>query len=147
MTIGELCRHHRRIALDANVLIYLLEGVQPLAAIGQALVDAIEAGEVGGVMASIGLAELATGPARSGDAALVERYADELRSIAGLGIHPLTADLAVEAAIIRGLRKVSLADAIHLATARAAGATAFVTNDRSLRGSRHLSVIYLGDIS
>lgn len=146
MTVAELCRRHRRIGLDTNVLVYVLEDVAPFAAIGQAILNAIEVGRVSAVLASIGLGELATGPAQSGDAALVERYLDELQSIAGLRIQPLSAEVAVDAAIIRGSRRIGLADAIHLATARAAGATAFITNDRSLRGSAKLEVLYLDDL-
>jgi predicted nucleic acid-binding protein len=147
VTIAELCAGHRRIGLDTNVLVYLLEDVAPFAATSQAITDAVEAGWVSAVLASIGLAELATGPAGSGDGALVERYRDELRSMTGLRIEPLSAEIAVDAAIIRGSRRIGLADAIHLATARAAGATAFVTNDRSLRGSPKLDVIYLDDLA
>jgi predicted nucleic acid-binding protein len=146
VTIGELCRRHHRIGLDTNVFIYLLEDRTGLASVSQALIDAIESGVTRGVLATIGLAEMAIGPARSGDAALVERYAYEIAAIPGLRIDPLTPDLAIEAAIVRGTRGVGLADAIHLATARASGATAFVTNDRSLRGSRHLAVVYLDEL-
>jgi predicted nucleic acid-binding protein len=76
---------------------------------------------VSAVLASIGLAELVTGPAATGDGALLERYGDELRSMTGLRIEPLSADIALDAAIIRGSRSIGLADAIHLATARATG--------------------------
>jgi predicted nucleic acid-binding protein len=147
MTIAELCMGHRRIGLDTNVLVYLLEDIAPFAASSQAIMDAVEAGRVSAVLASIGLAELVTGPTRRGDGALVERYADELRSMTGLRIEPLSAGIAVDAAIIRGSRRIGLADAIHLATARAAGAGAFVTNDRSLRGSTKLEVAYLDDLA
>jgi predicted nucleic acid-binding protein len=41
---------------------------------------------------------------------------------------------------------MSLADAIHMASARAAGATAFVTNDRRVRGSAKLEVVYLDEL-
>ena len=146
MTIAELCVGHRRIGLDTNVLVYLLEDVAPFAATSQAIMDAVEARRVSAVLASVGLAELVTGPARTGDGALVERYADELRSMTGLRIEPLSADVALDAAIIRGSRPIGLADAIHLATARAAGASAFVTNDRSLRGTTKLEVVYLDDL-
>lgn len=40
-----------------------------------------------------------------------------------------------------------MGDAIHLATARAAGATALVTNDRRIRSVPRLEVIYLDDIA
>ena len=146
VTVAELCQRHRRIGLDTNVLVYVLEDVTPYAAIGQAIVNAIEARHVSAVLASIGLAELATGPVQSGDAALVERYVDEFRSVSGLVIAPLSAEIAVDAAIMRDSRRIGLADAIHLAIARASGATAFVTNDRQIRGSPRLEIIYLDDL-
>jgi len=147
MTVDELCARHRRIALDANVVIYVLEDSGTLADVGQALIDAAEGGRTAAVLAGIGLAEVASGPARSGNLALVERYAEMLGSMPGLLIQPITADIAVDAAVIRGIRGIGMADAIHLASARAAGATAFVTNDRRLRGSARLEVIYLDELA
>lgn len=147
MTISELCARHRRIAIDANVLIYLLEDSPTLADLSQLVLDAAEAGRTSAVLASVGLAEICAGPARRGDLALVERYAEALTSMPGLRIQALTAEVAVDAAVIRGIRGISLADALHLASARAAGATAFVTNDRRLRGSPRLEVIYLDELA
>lgn len=147
MTIGDLCARHRRIGLDANVLIYLLEDSGALADASQALVDAAESGSITAVLAGIGLAEVCAGPARHHDLALVERYADLLGSMPGLRVQPLTAEVAVDAAVIQGMRGISLADAMHLASARAAGATAFITNDRRLRGSPTLEVVYLDELA
>lgn len=143
MTIAELCERHRRIALDSNVLVYLLEAVEPLALPARQLLNAIEAGRAAGVLSVIGLAEVCAGPAKRGDLTLVERYADALGSLPGLRIQPITVEVAVDAAVIRGARSIGLPDAIHLATARAAGATAFVTNDHRMRGSARLEVVYL----
>ncbi len=147
MTVAELCRRHRRIAVDSNVLIYLLEADEPRAGAARQLLNAIELGLSAGVLASVGLAEVLAGPARLGDFALMERYGDEIRTMPGLKIVPFGPDLATDAAVIRGSRSVRLPDAIHLATARAAGATAFVTNDRRLRGSTRLEVVYLDDLA
>lgn len=146
MTITELCASHRRVALDANVLIYLLEDRGPLADVGQALFDAAEGGRTAVVLASLSLAEICAGPARHGNLALVERYAEAIGSMPGLRIQSLTADVAVDAGVIRGARRISLADATHLASARAGGATAFVTNDRRVRGSPRLQVVYLDEL-
>ncbi len=145
MTIDELCERHRRIAVDANVLIYLLEGDERWGRAARALMKAVENGRVAAVLSAVGLAEVLTGPARD-DLAHVERYNDEIRSIAGLKVVPFEGGLSPDAAVIRGVRRIGLSDAVHLATARAAGATAFVTNDRSLRGSTKLEVIYLDDL-
>jgi predicted nucleic acid-binding protein len=56
-------------------------------------------------------------------------------------------DLAVDAGVLRGRTGCSQADAIHLATARQAGATAFVTNDRRFRGLQNLEVVQLVDLA
>jgi len=64
----------------------------------------------------------------------------------GLTIASVGPELAGDAAVIRGVRGMSLADAVHLASARAVGATVFVTNDRRLRGSSKLEVVYLDDL-
>lgn len=146
MTVDELCAAHSRIAIDSNVFVYLLEGADSLADQAQALIDAVERGAVTGVLGAIGLAEICAGPARRGDVALVERYADALASMAGLRIQALSADICVDAAVLRGVRNLGLADALHLAGARAAGASAFVTNDRRIRGSRRLEVVYLEEL-
>ena len=40
-----------------------------------------------------------------------------------------------------------MADAIHVASARAAGATALITNDRRIRARTGLEVLYLDDLT
>jgi predicted nucleic acid-binding protein len=146
VTIGELSERHRRVALDSNVFVYLLEAAEPWALAARLLLNLIEAGKVRGVLSVVGVAELCAGPARRGDMGLVERYVETLNSLPGLGIQPVTGEVAADAAVIRGMRGIGLADALHLACARAAGATAFVTNDRRLRGSSRLTVVYLDEL-
>jgi predicted nucleic acid-binding protein len=146
VTVADVCERHRRIAIDANVLVYVLEDAEPRAAVGRAFLDAFEAGTSRGVMSVVGLAEITAGPARKSDPAALERFVDEARSIKGLDFQPVTAEIAVDAGILRGVRGLRLADAIHLASARAARATAFVTNDRRLRGSKLLEVVYIDDL-
>jgi predicted nucleic acid-binding protein len=146
LTAEDLCRRHRRIGLDSNVLIYLLDNVEPWAGRAAELVAAVENGVSAAVMSTLALAEILSGPARAGDLGRMERTDAEVRAIPGLAILPLGPELAGDAAVIRGVRGMGLADAIHLATARAAGATAFVTNDRRVRGSSRLEVVYLDDL-
>jgi predicted nucleic acid-binding protein len=77
---------------------------------------------------------------------MAERYADAIRSISRLDIVPLTAEIAIEAGLMRGRRGHSLPDAIHLATAVRAVASVFVTNDRRLRAIPRLDVVQLADL-
>lgn len=137
---------HRRVGLDSNVLIYLLDGSGALADKAAAIVDSIAAGEAEGILATLALTEICSGPARTHDAAMVERYADELSSMENVRLVALSGDVAVDAAVIRGSSSLSIADAVQLATARSAGATLFVTNDRRIKPINRLEVVYLDDL-
>lgn len=145
MTPAELFQRHAVVALDTNVLIYLFEGSGPLAAAAQALIDGIDDGAATGILASIGLTEVLTKPASVGDGALFERYAEELQAIPGLRIVALDTEIAIDAAWGRSGDR-DLGDAVHVATARRAGATCFVTNDTRVRGRSGVEVILLADI-
>lgn len=146
MTPGELLERHRVVAIDSNVLIYLFEGTGGLADAAQALVDGIDEGGASGILATVGLTEVLTRPATLGDGALFERYAEELRTIPNLRIVPLDTETAVDAAWGRAGER-DLGDAIHIATARRAGATCFVTNDRRVRGRSGIEIVLLSDLA
>lgn len=139
-----MVREHQRVAVDADVLIYLLEDVEPRASRAAVLIDAADLGLVKGFLSSLAYAEVLVGPALDGDGARFERIAAEIRDI-GLDILPVTMDIAEDAARLRGQGSTHLIDAIHLATARTA-ATAFVTNDRRVRSQPGLKVLYLDDL-
>lgn len=145
-SIETLLESHRSLGLDSNVLIYLLEDAGTLGDTAGVIVDAIEDRQVDGVLASVGVAEILGGPARERDVGRFEQTADELGSLR-LRIVSLTAEIATEAAWLRGAGDIRLTDAVHLASARAAGATAFVTNDRRIRTRPGLDVIYLNDLA
>ena len=136
---------HRRIGLDSNILIYLLETSGPLADAAARIVDAIDAGTTEAVLSTVGLIEILAGPARAGDAAAFELTADALRDLL-IRVVSFDRATAEDAAWIRGSLGIGLEDAVHLASARNAGATAFVTNDRRLRSIPRLEVVYLDDL-
>lgn len=137
---------HQMIGLDSNVLIYLIETRGPVADVVASIVDMIADGQVLGVLSAIGLVEILVGPARAGDARMFEMTADAIRDLP-IRIVPLDAAIAEDAAWIRGASGLGLEDSVHLASARAAGATVFVTNDRRIRAiANYLAVIYLDDV-
>jgi predicted nucleic acid-binding protein len=145
MTPAELFAQHQVVALDSNVVIYLLEGSGPLADAAEAIVDGIEDGAAIGVLASVGLTEVLTRPAALGDGVLFERYAEELQAVPNLRIVGLEAETAIDAAWGRSGQR-DLGDAIHIATARRAGATCLVTNDSRMRGRAGVKIVSLADI-
>jgi predicted nucleic acid-binding protein len=145
LTTAELFARHPVVALDSNVLIYLLEGSGPLADAVAALIDGIESGAASGVLASVALTEILTRPASLGEGGTFERQADELRSIPNLRIVPLDAETAIDAAWGRSGGR-DLGDAIHVATARHAGATCLITNDARISGRTGVEIVRLADI-
>ena len=146
MTVDELCSTHRRIAFDANVFIYLFEGSGALSQAAASVLDAVSAGRATGIAATIALSEVIVGPVRAGDETMAERYLDAIRSIEHLDVVPATAEIAADAGFTRGRKGLTLADALHVATARAAGASVLVTNDRRLRSMPKLAVVQLSDL-
>ena len=141
-----LAERHRRVAVDSNVLIYLLDDDPRWGETAAAVVDAVATDVLEGVIASLGVAETLVGAARADDGARFELAAATMRDL-GFTITALDADAAEDAAWIRGRTGASLADAVHLACARAAGATALITNDRRLRSDRGPEVVYLDDLA
>ena len=143
-TIAELRARHERIAVDADVLIYLLDGSEPRAGLAGVLIDAIDSGVIAGSLTALALTEVLVGPARAGDAARFEQTAVELRDLE-LSVIPISSEIAEHAAWLRGREVLQLADAIHVAAAQTV-ATAFVTNDRRIRSQAGLEVLYLDDL-
>jgi predicted nucleic acid-binding protein len=144
-SIQDLLTRHALVAIDSNVLIYLIAGDPARAEAAAAIVDAVATGQTAGVLSSAGLSEVLVGPARHNDDAAFERIAATIRDL-GFRIIPLDASGAEDAAWIRGRTGMSLPDAIHIACARAAGATVFVTNDRGIASGHGLEVRYLDDL-
>jgi uncharacterized protein len=147
MTVDELVGRHRRISLDANAFIYLFEAGGPMARATAAILAMAELGRLSIVVSSMVLAEIAVGPVAADDEALAERYAQAVREVRGLDVVPLTADIAVDVAVLRGRHRLEIPDAVHLATARHAGATAIVTNDERMRPIPRLEIVRLADIA
>ncbi len=144
-SIERLLSGHRRVALDSNVLIYLVEGMASRGEIAGRVISTLLEQGIDVVLATVGLSEILTGPARAGDVVGFESLADELRGM-GLRLVALDASIAEDAAWLRGRARLDLVDAIHIASARAAGATLFLTNDREIPSVPHLEVAYLDDL-
>ena len=144
-SVAAILRRHTRIAIDSNVLIYLLEGSGARADRSATIVDAIGRGEVEGAMSSIAIAEILVPAAQRNDGVGFEQLAATIRDL-GVRVIALDAALAEDAAWIRGRTGAGMPDAIHLASARAAEATVFVSNDRRLPILPHLEIAILDDL-
>jgi len=137
----------RRIYLDTNIVIYVIEGYAQYAAQVQALLDAMDAGEVSVVTSELTLAEVLVGPLKTGDVAIQQTYRSFLTSTATVEIPLISRDILEEAAQLRVNTKLKLPDAIHLATSLRFRCDSFLTNDDIFRTLGLPQIKMLADVS
>ena len=146
MGVAEALRG-RRAYFDTNVFIYAIEGYPAYTPLLNVVYGLLESGETEAATSEITLAEVLVKPLRDGNPALAGRYQDALQTSAGLTIIPVSRAILVEAAGIRAQRAtIPLPDAIHIATAQAAGCQTLLTNDARLMAAPGLQVLLLSEL-
>ena len=108
-----------KIALDTNVLIYFIEGIEPQASKVEKILDTIMKGQDEGIVSTITIAEVLTGFYLTGDklkAAKAKKLLSDL-ALNGFKIVPVTFEIADLAASLRAKRGGRLPDALIVATA------------------------------
>ena len=128
MDVGAL--PHGRVTVDSAPIIYFLEGHPRRASRYAPLFQGAEAGDYQLVIATVTLAEVLTGPLRTGNEALAQQYRLALTAPPTWRLADLTASVAHRAARLRGRFKLRLPDAVQVATALETSSIALVTCDR-----------------
>ena len=132
----------QRLYLDTNIFIYAVE-LPKLLTKGQAdLFEYIDQGAVTPVTSELSLAECLIDPLSKGDSELAATYEELLSGDTPVVLVPVHRDILISAAHIRALHRLNLPDAIHVASARAAGVTGFLTADRRIKVSQDLTLIH-----
>lgn len=126
------------VLVDSAPIIYILEDHPRLAARFRPLFERHAAGRVAFAVTTVTIAEVLTGPFKSGDEALAKRYRAALES---WQVVSLTADVAESAARFRARYGLAMADAVQAASAIAIGADALVTHDRDFSRIASLRVL------
>lgn len=130
-------------AFDADVVIYAAATDHPL---GRPVAE-LFAGDTAGVGSVLLLPEVLAKPLRRDpDSAETARLIGLLSRLRLLPVDPGTARLALALSVSYGL---PAADATHLATAVAAGAGRFITNNRKdfPRSITEIDIVYPGDLA
>ena len=136
-----------KIGLDTVVLIYALEGNPQFGNIAREILEMVEKGRCRGYACDLVLAELMVKPLRQGQPEIAEEYARELPKFPNLTFCSLSREIVITAAKLRGSSNLGLVDALHIATAVAAGCTVFITNDTALQHpDPGLEIWMLGEI-
>lgn len=137
-------RSGRPLCFDSSALIDYFAGNDPIASLLRPL---LKAPEVAVVVSTISLAELITRPAMANEQHRVDAIHAALLALPGSRIVGLDERHALETAFVRAETGLKLPDAAIVATARLAGASALLGNDRRWRTTA-LGVPYhhIGDI-
>ena len=129
--------------LRHELFIYALEGLAEYRDLMIEIGSHVDAGDIQAVTSELTLAECLAKPFADGRAAWAEVYEQALQDSPSLRVAPVTREVLIAAAGLRGAHRIGLADAIHLATAIAEECTVFLTNDSRLAAVSQLQVILL----
>ena len=132
----------RRVAFDANALIYYLERVRPYYPLMNNALDALQRGGVVGVLSTIVEMEILVKPIREQDQALVDVTEHFLQRTPNLLVRPLDRAIARRAAQVRAATRLAPPDAIIAATALEERCEAIVGNDARM-AARLVGIQYL----
>lgn len=129
--------------VDTMLFVYHFEANERFGEDAGALLAAAERGRCRLVTSVLSLMEALVVPKRRGMTELCQRYRELFESFPNLSLRPVdmaVAEIGAELGAASGLRTP---DAVHLATALVAGATAFVSEDRRLGRVGRLPILTL----
>ncbi len=147
MDLVERLATHTTVGLDTSVFIYHVEANPRHLPLTQALFAGVQEGRWTAVTSTITLMELTVRPWQLARPAVAREYEVLLVHFPHLTLLDVTRDVARRAAQLRAEYRLRPADALQIATALVHGATAFVSNDLSLRRlTPKLDIVLLDDL-
>lgn len=123
-----------RVTVDTAPIVYVLEDHPEMASRYAGFFDRAQASRYQLTISTITLAEVLTGPLRTGDETLARKYREALTRPPVWQVVDVTAAIAERAARIRSRSRLRLPDAIQMATALETSSIALVTRDRDFSG-------------
>ncbi len=122
----------KRVYIDANIVIYGMEGFARYREILSLFFKNISTGSQSALTSELTIAEVLVKPLLDGDQPARQRYERTLVSRGSFTVAPVDRRTLVEAALLRSRHRIKLPDAIHLSTAIVTGCEVFLTNDLRL---------------
>lgn len=134
-----------RVGLDTVVFIYAFERHPEYGPLARAIFRALEDGQCQGLVSVLALGEVLAGIKKTGNQDLLLRYRDVFRRFPGLTMYDVDLPVIEWMSDLRARHGIPTPDALHLGTALAHQARAFVTNDVRLRHLTEIEVLVLAD--
>lgn len=134
------------IGLDTSPLIYFIEENPKYTSIVDPFFEALARRELRVVTSTITLLEVLVHPMKRNDGRLATKYRTILLNTRDLSLISFNQSIAEEAARIRAVYDLHIADAIEIATALNSRATFFLTNDKRLSSVSGIEVLLLDEL-
>lgn len=131
------------IYLDASVVIYSVEKIEPFWSLMQPVWQTAKSGTVTLIGSELLLLETLVKPVQSGDKLLEAAFRELLTNSPEVQLIPITLPVLEQAIQLRAIFGLKTPDAIHAATALQTGCKLLVTNDPVFRRVMGLSVVVL----
>jgi predicted nucleic acid-binding protein len=133
--------------VDTHALIYRVERIESYLTASEPLWGALDAGLAQVATSDLTLLEVLVKPLRDSNSPLVNLYRNVLLGTVGLNCLPVSRTVLESTATLRADHNLKTPDAIHAATALAAGCVLFVTNDAGFRRVPGLPVAVLSEVA
>ena len=133
------------VYLDANGLIYTVEGIEPYRSLLNPMWQAAEDGALTVASSQLIVTETLVKPLRDANRQIESQYR-EVFEASVLRIIEMPLPVFEQAARIRADTGLKTADALHAATAIHAGCALFITNDADFRRVEALPTVVLDDL-
>lgn len=136
----------RRIYIDSNPIIYLVEQYPRFNDVLSELFGLIDSAQILATTSELTVAEVLVKPIRDQLSGLQQSFEQRLQTSGGLIVAEIDRPILVRAAEIRAVQTtLRLPDAIHLATALETDCKVFLTNDQRIK-SAELEMVYLSQL-
>ena len=137
----------RRTYLDANLYIYLFEGVLAYRRLMADLVREIDQQDISVIASELTLVEILPNPVREGQRRLVASYLDLMQRTPRFTLVQVDRRVIERAVQLRADLRLRSMDALHLATAMVHGCETFLTNDGRLAVPDDIRLVTLKDLA
>ena len=135
----------KRIYLDTNIFIYLLEGFQQYHLLMDEFINGLENRKFSCFTSELTLTELLVPAFKKENSHIIYEYKKILNDPELVTLVSTTQDIYIHSASNRANFNLKLPDAIHVATAQSIDADIFLTNDKKIRTPNNMEIIILDD--
>lgn len=143
--MGLITTKAKKAYFDTNLFIYLIEENPQYKENVVALIQHLETIGCKIFTSELTLAECLVKPFSDNDINSQENYKASIKSSKFLTVIPVSSEILIKAAQLRGSLKNKLPDSIHLASAIKSGCDIFVGNDKKIKTNSEIELLLLGD--